>query len=281
MPTRLSLRIQDCLQQLTTQERRLADLLLEREDDLLSYSAAELARLAGISKATATRFFRHLGYQDFNEVKLQAREERNRIAPDHRVRTEPPPLPPKGIDAYLRLELDNLLRTLEVIRADHLGEAAAIIAQARNVWVLGSAREQALARHVRLVLAGCRSHVRLLVEGGGLAEDLAMVAPRDAVLVLSTRPRSSSFDNVVSYLQTTHTSLIHVTDAASAAWARRRGGHVLVCRAASHALGVSYTSFVSTAQLLATVVAQRLGTHAQRRAQLIDEIHDEIEDLDA
>lgn len=281
MPTRLTLRIQDCLQQLTTQERRLADLLLEREDDLLSCSAAELARLAGISKATATRFFRHLGYQDFGEVKLQAREERNRLTPAPGMRTETPAVAPTGLDAYLRLELDNLLRTLEVIRTDHLAEAAGVIAQARNVWVLGSAREQALARHMRLVLAGCRSHVRLLVESDGLAEDLAMVAPHDAVLVLSTRPRTRSFDSVVAYLKTTHTSLVHVTDTGSAAWARRRGGHVLVCRGVSHALGLSYTSFLSAAQLLATAVAQRLGAHARRRTQLIGEIHDEIEDLES
>lgn len=258
----------------------MAELLLEREDDLLSHSAAELARLAGISKATATRFFRHLGYQDFTEVKLQAREERNRIAPDHRVRAEAPLPPATGIDAYLRLELDNVMQTLEVLRADQLAEAAGAIANAGNVWVLGGIREQGLARHLRLVLARCRSHVRLLVESDGLAEDLAMAGPRDAVIVLSTRPRSRSFDGVVAYLKTTHTSLIHITDGASAAWARRRGGHVLICRTGSRSAQLSYTSFISVAQLLIGSVEHRLGTHARRRIALIGEIHEEIEDLE-
>ncbi len=281
MPTRLSLRIQDCLPQLSASERSLANLLLEREDDVLSHSAAELARLCGVSKATATRFFRHLGYQDFTEVRLQAREERNRIAPDHRERAPVAlPAPETGVDAYVRLEAENVTRSLELIRADDLAQAAAAIAEATTVWLLGGTAEQGLARHLRLVLARHRGNVRLLVEGDGLAEDLAMVGPRDAVLVISTRPRPRSFDRVISYLKTTRTRIVHLTAPDSAAWARRSGAFVLPCRTGSRFAQKSYTSFLSVGQILIAVMAQRLGLPAQRRIDLIGEIHEEIGDLE-
>src|SRR5262245_65191459 len=49
--------------------KKLAQLMLDREDDILTHSATEIAEMAGVSKATAARFFQHLGYADFNEVK--------------------------------------------------------------------------------------------------------------------------------------------------------------------------------------------------------------------
>ncbi len=81
MASRLVLRIQERYAKLTAGEQKIAQLVLEREDDILIHSATEIAEMAGVSKATTARFFQHLGYADFNEVKLQAREERNRTEP--------------------------------------------------------------------------------------------------------------------------------------------------------------------------------------------------------
>jgi DNA-binding MurR/RpiR family transcriptional regulator len=52
-----------------------------RPGDILTHSATQIAEMAGVSKATAARFFQHPGYGDFNEVKLQARQERDRTEP--------------------------------------------------------------------------------------------------------------------------------------------------------------------------------------------------------
>ena len=50
-------RIQDQYGALSGVERKLADVVLAREKDLLAYSATELAALAGVSKASTARFF--------------------------------------------------------------------------------------------------------------------------------------------------------------------------------------------------------------------------------
>src|SRR4051812_50126963 len=52
---------------LSPQERRAAETLLEHLDDLATYRSAELADLAGVSKATMSRLFRSLGFTDFDE----------------------------------------------------------------------------------------------------------------------------------------------------------------------------------------------------------------------
>src|SRR5262249_60841200 len=111
MGTRLALRIQDRFEALTPAEQKLAALLLERPDEILSFSATELAALAGVSKATAARFFRNLGYADFNDVRLQAREERNRTGPVQQV-----PMPAEraagagAVPIHLQADVANLAR---------------------------------------------------------------------------------------------------------------------------------------------------------------------------
>jgi DNA-binding MurR/RpiR family transcriptional regulator len=79
-PVRVELRIDERIAEhytgLSPQERRAADVLLAHLDDLAIYRAAELADLAGVSKATMSRLFRHLGFDDFGEVRehLQIRD---------------------------------------------------------------------------------------------------------------------------------------------------------------------------------------------------------------
>src|ERR1700712_3273233 len=138
MASRLVLRIQERYQRLTAGEQKLARLIMEGQDDTLTHSATELAEQAGVSKATAARFFQHLGYADFNEVKLQAREERNRTEPyGLSVGSSEQVALGKAAGPHLHLELKTLTKTLAALRSDRVREAAEIINEAPRLWVLG------------------------------------------------------------------------------------------------------------------------------------------------
>lgn len=49
------------MNELPATERRLAEFVLDFPGDLASYTGAELAELASVSKATVSRFVRRLG----------------------------------------------------------------------------------------------------------------------------------------------------------------------------------------------------------------------------
>ncbi|MBU3738499.1 MAG: MurR/RpiR family transcriptional regulator, partial [Rhodoferax sp.] len=186
MTTRLTLAIQERLSQLTPSERKLAELLLDRSEDLLTYSATELAGMADVSKATAARLFRSLGYADFNEVRLQAREERNLTSP-HAAGADPGAAPARShsIASHLLGETESLARTFESLRTDTLLEAADLLAKAPRVWLLGLGIDEGLARYVRPLLAQTRPDVHALGSQSGVwAEELAMTGPRDALLLV-------------------------------------------------------------------------------------------------
>lgn len=283
MATRLALRIQDRFERLAPSERKLAALLLEREDEILTYSATELAGLAGVSKATAARLFRSLGYADFNEVRLQAREERNRIAPISRVSV--PAVPNRAaatISGHLEREVAALVRTFEELRSDTLRDAVKHLAEAPRLWLLGFGGEEGLARSARLMLSRLRPEVHLLGgHAGAWAEDLAMAGAGDALLAVVMAPRLRLALPVLEYARTTRLRTVAVVDGATVAAARRLGALPIVCHAAASPLGASATPAFSVLRLIAAALAARLGTTATRRADLIRAIHEEIEDLEA
>jgi DNA-binding MurR/RpiR family transcriptional regulator len=282
MATRLALRIQDRFDRLAPSERRLASLLLEQEDEILTYSATELAGLAGVSKATAARLFRSLGYSDFNEVRLQAREERNRTAPMQRVSVPAQPSRAAGtISGHLDQEIAGLIRTFEELRSDTLRDAVEQLATAPRLWILGFGAEEGLARRARLLFARLRPEVHLLGgHAGAWAEDLAMAGAGDALLALVLAPRLRLALPILDYARTTRLRTIALVDASTVAAVRRLGALPIVCHARQSPVGLSATPASSLLQLLATALASRLRATAGKRAELIRAIHEEIEDLD-
>src|SRR3954465_13839805 len=74
LPHSLSARIRSCYEDLSQTDRRLADLMLEYPGDIASYSASELARLTNVSNAAVSRFVQRLGFRNYEELRVLARE---------------------------------------------------------------------------------------------------------------------------------------------------------------------------------------------------------------
>jgi DNA-binding MurR/RpiR family transcriptional regulator len=282
MSIRLSLRIQERFDRLSPAEQKLARLILERKDDILTYSATEMAELAEVSKATAARLFRSLGYSDFNEVREQSREERNRTEPyRYSLSTRTERHLGKSIGAHLDLEIANLTRTFEELSSELLHQAAGLIKDAPKVWFLGLGPEEGIARLGRLLVSRLRHDVMQIgLHTASWAEDLALMGPRDALVVITLKPRPRLLRPILDYARTTRANIIVVTDQMSMLWARKFASAVLPCHVASHGLGPSYTAMASAIHLLALAFAERAGDRAAERLELIAEIHEELDDTE-
>jgi DNA-binding MurR/RpiR family transcriptional regulator len=279
---RLVLAIQERYETLAPSERKLASLLLEQQQDMLTYTATELASMAGVSKATAARLFRSLGYRDFNEVRLQAREERNQTQPFEQS-LQPSLAATTGIDnlvaSHLQAEIADLTRTFEAMRNDTVAAAADLLAKAPRLWLLGIGPDEGLVRHLRPLLARVRPDVQIIgTQSGAWAEDLAMTGPRDALLLAVTAPRTELLKQLVSSARTTRVSIVTVTDMSNAAWAKRVSQVVLPCYVSSSLAGTSASAVVSMLHLLMRALISRIGKSATHRASLIADIRDELGD---
>ncbi|MCA3441423.1 MAG: MurR/RpiR family transcriptional regulator [Rhodobacter sp.] len=281
MSTRLALRIQEKLDRLTKSERKLAVVILERPGLIETHSATELAVIADISKATAARFFRALGYTDFEEVKLQAREERNRTQPYSYSEAGPgSTVLGRKIGEHLDLELANITRTFEEMSPDTLRQAARLIADAPRLWFMGQGADAWLAHYGRGLFSRLRPNVHAVgITGGAVAEDLAMMGPRDAMVVLAQGPQPRELKAILSYAKTTRASIISLTDHGNLALAKRFSDLALRCHISSYGLIPSCTTLVSVLRLLAISHVGLVGDTAVQRASLIDDINEELDIL--
>jgi len=281
MSTRLSLRIQERITRLTKSEQKLATVILQTPTLIETHTATELAGLANISKATAARFFQTLGYTDFEEVKIQAREERNRTQPySYSVAASEKTVLGRTIGEHLDLELDNLTRTFEEMGSDTLQRASLLIADAPRVWFLGHGPDSWLARYGRMLFSRLRHDVQMLgLNDSSTAEDLAMTGPRDVLIYMAQGQQTKGLKSILSYAKTTRLSVITLTDHSNLAQAKRFSEIVFRCHISSYGLIPTYTTMVSTLRLLAVSYTGHVGETAIQRMGLINDINEELDTM--
>jgi len=280
MASRLTLRIQERMARLTGSERKIAQVILANQGIVETHTATELAQLAEVSKATAARFFRTLGYADFEEVKSQAREERNRTQPYSYAAAVLPGAGTVGrtIGDHLALEVANLTRTFEELRPDLLTHAARIIGEAPRVWFLGMGAEEGVARLGRAIFSLIRHDVMQLGgSGGNWASELAMMGPRDALVLVTLAPRPRVLRAILGYARTTHARIVTLTDHGYMAQAQRVSDMVLPCHVASYGLIPTHATLASLLRLIAVELAGQGREAAIQRAEIIEAINEELD----
>lgn len=279
MGTLLSLRIQEQFERLTRSEQKLARVLLDRSDEILNFSARELAQFSQVSPATAARLFKSLGYSDFNEVRLQARQERNRTGPTTTVAVAIDRLPTGAatISGHLHFEQANLARTFESLRSDRLSQVADLLATARRLCIAALGNEAALARLAGGMFARARAGVHVLPEDSeSWPAELATLGPGEVLLVIAAAPWPKAIQPLLEFCQTARVKVVVITDPASQARVERRGAIPLVCHALQASQSPSWTAVVSMIALLHLATLDRLGDQAPIRAELIDGLREKF-----
>jgi len=274
-------RIFDVYDVLPASERRLADVVLECQGDLASYSASELAERAGVSKATTSRLFRRLGYARFTDARREARDGGMLWGSPLSIDSEDgSPVDSRDLlSDHLNRDLQNLGRTFQSLRPEAIGEAVELLAGARCVWIMGFRNSHALAHYARSVLTTIKPDVRL-VPGSALevAEDLASLSARDAVLAIGLRRRPQLFRRLLALVNRRGVPIVMVTDP-TASTATRHATVVLRCHNWGSAMFDSCASAISVLNLLCSRTAARLGPAARDRLAVIEDIHRDLDDL--
>lgn len=260
---------------LSPQEQKAADTLLDRLGDLAVYNAAELARLSGVSKATMSRLFRRLGFQDFHEVKEHTRS----------IRSSGMPLGPQmsdgGLAAHVLQEQENLRRLAESLDEDKLSEVSGKLAGAGTVLLLGFRNSYPVALHFRQQLLQCRRAVSVAPQPGqSLGEELAGLGAGDAVVVFGFRRRPAEFRSVLEAASATGAATILVGDPS----ARRLAADAtlwLECPVdGTHAFD-SYAAAMSLVSALATGVLIALGRAGRERVREVTGMFDTLNEIEA
>jgi DNA-binding MurR/RpiR family transcriptional regulator len=191
----LAERIAGAWQVLSPQEQRVADFLRSRPDESALYNSSELARRTGVSKATVSRLYRRLGFADSQEARDLLRAQRGAGLPVV-VDEQGDPLA-----RQLAQDVQHLRALATGIDRAALRAAAAAIAAAPRVVVLGFRSGFPIAMLLRQALTQARPDVRLVPEQGQtLGEELVGLGAADVVVVVGIRRRPAALAEVLRAL---------------------------------------------------------------------------------
>lgn len=274
----LEARIYRVFSDLTRSEQRLADVLLEHQMELPSLTAAELAAKANVSKSTAARLIRALGYRSYPEAKRAIRSEQFWGSPQSGL-IHNDDINANSLSQMIEVDFDNIRQTMGAISEQRLTECAQQIANARRIWIIGMRSGEGLAIHAYHYLSLMRSDVQVMdVVGGGLSRHLAEFAPGDLLLTIAFRRRPKFLTRFLDAAQDAGAKTILITDLSAAASART-AEITLRCRTQSPAPFNTFTAAVTLINCLAWQVHTTLGTAAVERYRRIDGFVQEFDDV--
>jgi DNA-binding MurR/RpiR family transcriptional regulator len=263
-------------------ERKLADTVLTRLPNLASYSATELAGHAAVSKATAARFFRRIGYRSFAHARQRARADAQQASPLSGFDGAGPKA--RGSDAlsrHLAADLRNLSESYRQADQRMLGAAVRLLARAPRVHVVGLRNGHFIAAHAAYLLGQVRDSVAAIPHAAmTLAEDLVSLRRGDVLLVVDFRRRSALLPPVVAVARNAGARLVFLAGPAQPPLARA-GDATLHCLTEGSSIFDSYVAAVSMVNYLGAAVARELGTSSRRRLEAIETLHESLGDVRA
>lgn len=205
-------RVRAALPHLHPAERRLGEFLFRFPGEIASYDAQELARLAGVSKATVSRFVRRIGFASYEEARRQARAEGasgSRLFQGHAEHEAGA----RALDLDMAESKENLDWTFRRIGADELDAVAQAILGARRVWLIGYRISQSFATYLQWQLLKVAPDVQVIPKGGEtLGEHLAAMTQDDCAIFFALRRRVAGTDMIIDEILRRGPKLALVTD---------------------------------------------------------------------
>ncbi|MGJ8522500.1 hypothetical protein R84981_001188 [Carnimonas sp. R-84981] len=271
-------RINRCYSELTQQEQRVADIILDHFDDLAVYNGTELARLANVSKATVTRLFKRLGFANAREVKAHARELRSQGVP--LVNAAADQDAPQGFVAHLAREQQNLTRSLHSLADGKFDEVVQLLEHARHIKVLGFRNSYAVALHLRQQLIQCRPQVSVIPQPGqALSEELTGLGADDVVIVVGIRRRPVWFSRLMTQLEQSPAATLLLADGTARGHAAQASCFVELAVDSVSAFD-SYAAAMSVVSVIANGVLHRQMRAGRTRIADINDIYASLDELE-
>lgn len=278
-------RLRDHHDVLSASDRKLAEVLIANAKSLSAFSAAEMAQEAGVSKATAARFFRRLGYADFAAFRRQMRDRLSSSSPlqqmkttAHRAGSKESPV--AALARHLQQDQVRLALLAESLTPQTLQAALSLLQKASRVAVVGFRNSHVYALYAQLLLSQVRPGVTLLPDAAGRDADmLADIGKGDVLLVVDFRRRMRRLSTLVQACAKAGARVVLVTDSPVSTLAAQADA-VLLCPATDSQVFDSYVGATSLVNFLATQLAQHGGRTTRARLARIEQAHALLSDLE-
>lgn len=270
-------RVRAALPDLHPTERRLAEAVLDLPGDVASYSASEIADLAGVSNATVSRFVRKLGYASFDEARKAVRDDGRSAAALMRFGTRPSDTT-DPITAHHTQSLRNLDDTYANLDPAAIEALAVALHAARRVHIAGFRAGYPLASYLAWQVRQVVPDITLLPKPGEtLAETAASIGAESvAVFVLVRRAPALAWKLAEMAIDSgAQVAIIGDMPSMHSVPARWHFG----CATSSTAPLLNHVGAMAICNLIAARTVELSDAQARARMARIEDIHERMGEL--
>jgi DNA-binding MurR/RpiR family transcriptional regulator len=260
----LARRVMDNRTRLSNNDRQIVDYLREHPERIAFLTSAAVSREVGVSQAAVVRFACRLGYTGFKQLRDDARRE---LRDDGQSPAERFSSVASREDTGGRFDQDveNLLETQ---RLAELAPAAAAIARAESVYLLGDRDSLALAMFLQRRLHIVRGRVHLI--DPGFPDPVAEIEEGDVVVACVFKRYSRLTSRLLDLARERGADAVVVTDGDRDTFLSPED-HVLVALTDSFRFHWSMVAPIALLESLVSEVAEQDPVAAQERLRATEE----------
>jgi DNA-binding MurR/RpiR family transcriptional regulator len=200
----------------TPSQQKVAEYLTQHLDDALILKANQLAKEAGVSEATFTRFITRLGFSGFSEFKreignfiIQGNSTAERLAES----AETFGISDSVFSEILRGDIENIHKITNGISNEIFEKAVGKLSSAKSIYLLGLRSSYALAFYLAFNLRFFLKSVTLVKPGiGDIPEQVLSAGKGDVLIALSFKRFTRDVVNIVEKIKRKKAYIITITN---------------------------------------------------------------------
>jgi DNA-binding MurR/RpiR family transcriptional regulator len=200
----------------TPSQQKVAEYLTQHLDEALILKASQLAKQAGVSEATFTRFITRLGFSGFSEFKrdignfiIQGHSTTERLAES----AETFGISDSVFLEILRGDIENIHKITNAISNDLFEKAVEKLSSAKSIYLLGLRSSYALAFYLAFNLRFFLKSVTLIKPGiGDIPEQVLSAGKGDVLIALSFKRFTRDVVNITEKIKRKKAYIIAVTN---------------------------------------------------------------------
>jgi len=262
---------------LPRQQKKIADCIISRYDEIVFLSISKLAAYLDVSEATIVRFAQNLGHKGFPELKEDlVNYYKEYFTPGERMKRSIEELPddPFVYASHVKREMPLLEESIHSLDNDKFVEAIDAIVKAKRIYLFGNGGNSCLADHLSFRLARFKLQTRnFSVSGKNLIEKLYHVEKDDLVIAYHFYKPTIDFRRLMDVCEAKKIPVILVTDSLVPPMIRQAKIVLFTPRGSA---GTFHSQIVPMAlnNALINGVSSRLGDRAVKALQELSELRD-------
>lgn len=202
-------KLQQQIPSFSKSQKRIAQLILQKREQVAFDTAASLAKQADTSESTVVRFATQMGYEGFPQMQKALQEGLlHRLTADRQI-----PLQKQGV-SFLQEDIQALETTQWALEAETLTGFAQTLLQANCVYILGSGDMAAPAIYFCRHLYDVRPGVHICTHTGEqqVLGELKHITDKDAVFILQDRVCREVAAIAASFVHSAGGTVLTITD---------------------------------------------------------------------